>query len=89
MNLLKIIFILLAVGAGVWLLFWLVGFLSAILWYLLWVGLIAVGGFIGYKFLIGKADETPQLDEKKPTAISEMQDFDRALEDYKAKSLRK
>ncbi len=89
MNLLKFILILLAVGLGIWILFWLLGIVSALLWYLFWIGLIAFGGYVGYKLFLGKDDETPQLGEKKPTAISEMQDFDRALEDYKSKTLRK
>lgn len=89
MNFFKFLLFLLAVGLGVWLIFWLLGVISAVVWYLFWFGLIALGGYIGYKLFLDKMDETPQLEEKKPVSISEMQDFDRALEDYKRKSLSK
>ena len=87
MNFLKLILILLGLGLGVMLLFWLLGVVSTILWYLLWAGIIGVIGYAGYKLFLGKG-ETPQLEEKKPIAIAEIHDFDRALEEYKEKTLK-
>lgn len=89
MNFIKFILILLGIGLGVWLLFWLVGLISTILWYLIWIGLIAVGGYVGFKLFLEKDDETARLEERKPTAIAEMRDFDRALDEYKQKTLKK
>lgn len=89
MNFIKLILILLALGLGVILIFWLIGVVYSVLWYLLWLGLIALGGYAGYKFFLEKEKDVPQLEEKKPVAISELQDFDRALEEYKEKTFKK
>ena len=89
MKWLKFLLLLLAVGVGAYLLFYLIGFLYSILWYLFWIGLVAIGGTVGYKlFLSGSDDEKPQLEEKKPTAISEFDEADRALEEIKRKYLK-
>lgn len=89
MKWLKLILLLLAVGLGAYLLLYLFGILYSLLWYVFWIGLIAVGGTIGYKlFLSGGDDEKPRLEEKKPTAISEFEEADRALEEMKRKYLK-
>ena len=89
MKFLKFILLLLALGAGIFVLFWLIGIVSTLLWYLFWLGLVAIGGYAGYKFFLEKEKETPQLEEKTPIGISEMKDADRALEEYKRKYLPK
>ena len=90
MNFLKFILILIGIGLGIYLLFWIFfGIITTILWYAFWLGLIGLGGYAGYKLFLEKDDETPQLEERRPTAIAEIQDFDRALEDYKRKQLEK
>ena len=89
MKWLKLILLLLAVGLGAYLLLYLFGILYSLLWYVFWIGLIAIGGTVGYKLLLsGGDDEKPRLEEKKPTAISEFEEADRALEEMKRKYLK-
>ena len=90
MSFFKFILLLLGIGLGIYLLFWIFfGVITTILWYAFLLGLIGLGGYAGYKLFFEKDDQTPQLEEKRPTAIAEIQDFDRALEDYKRKQLEK
>lgn len=87
MNWLKILLIILAIGIGAYLLLWLFGIIYGLLWYIFWIGLIAVGGTVGYKLLFGKEEENiPQLEEKTPIGIAEIQNADRILEEYKRKN---
>ena len=81
--------LLAALGLGAYFLLWVVGFLYGMLSYIFWIGLIAIGGTIGYKlFLSGDSkDDVPQLEEKKPIGISEFDEADRALEEMKRKYL--
>ena len=86
MKIIKLIILLLAIGLGAYVLLWLFGFLASLLWYVFWIGLLVIGGTVGYKlFLGGKDDSQPQLEEPRPTAISELQNADRALSEYKEK----
>jgi len=88
MKILKFIALLLAIGVGAYLLLFLLGWVSALLWYAFWGGLLMIGAGVGYKlFLSGVTEDQPQLEEKKPTAISELENADRALEEYKQKYL--
>lgn len=88
MDWLKIILIALGLVVAVVLLFSLIGIVYTILWYLFWVGIIGAIGYAGYKFL-SKEKETPQLEEKMPIGISELNNADRELEEYKRKYLPK
>ena len=89
MNFWKFLLFLLILGVGVYVLFWVFGILATLLWYIVIFGIIAIGGYAGYKLLLsGGKEETPQLEQKKPVGIAEIQDFDRALEEYKSKSLK-
>ncbi len=86
MKIFKLILLLLAIGLGAYVLLWLFGIIAGLLWYAFWIGLLAVGAGVGYKlFLDGGKEDTPQLEEKRPTAISELQNADRTLEEYKRK----
>lgn len=88
MKIIKIILLLLAIGFGAYVLLWLFGIIASLLWYVFWIGLIAIGAGVGYKlFLSGGDEETPRLEEKKPTAISEMENAERTLEEYRKKYL--
>ena len=90
MKILKLIILLLAIGLGAYVLMWLFGVIASLLWYAFWIGLVLIGGAVGYKlFLSGGDEETAQLPEKRPTAISEIEDADRALEEYRQKYLPK
>ena len=88
MKIIKILLLLLAIGAGAYVLLWLFGIIASLVWYLFWIGLIAIGAGVGYKlFLSGGSEDTPRLEEKKPTAVSELENADRALEEYRKKYL--
>ncbi len=88
MKILKFLALLLAIGVGAYLLLVLLGWVSALLWYVFWIGLIAIGAGVSYKlFLSGSSEDTPKLEEKKPTAISEMENAERTLEEFKQKYL--
>ncbi|MDQ3131103.1 MAG: hypothetical protein M3Q99_10120 [Acidobacteriota bacterium] len=82
-------FILVAIGLYllVMLGFAVVGIVYSALWYLFLLGVIAVGSAVGYKLL--KKEEQPKLEDKTPIAIAEIQNADRALEEYKRKRLSK
>ena len=88
MKIIKLIILLLAIGLGAYVLLWLFGLIASLFWYIFWISLIAVGAGVGYKlFLTGDTEEKPKLQEKKPTAVSELENVDRALEEYKKKYL--
>lgn len=90
MNFIKFLLILLGIGLGIYLVFWILfGIVSTILWYAFWIALIGLGGYAGYKLFFEKDKETARLEEKKPIAIAEIQNFDRALEEYRRKQLEK
>ncbi len=56
------------------------------LWYLFFIGVLVLGGAVGYKVFTRKK-ESPQLKENTPTAIAEMDRADRVLEEYRRKYL--
>ena len=86
MKILKLIILLLALGLGAYLLLWIFGIIASLFWYLFLIALVAIGGTVGYKlFLGGDDEETPKLAEKRPTAISEIENTDRMLEEYREK----
>ncbi len=91
MSFWKFLLFLLILGVGFYLLFWIFGILAGLLWYAVIIGIILLGGYAGYKLFLsgGDEDEPPQLEEKKPVGIAEMQNLDRALEEYKKKTLDK
>lgn len=86
MKVLKILILLLALGLGGYLLLWIFGIIASLFWYIFWIALVVIGGTVGYKlFLSGDDDEAPKLQEKRPTAISEIENTDRMLEEYREK----
>lgn len=90
MKILKLIILFAAIGLGAYILLWLFGVIASLLWYAFWVALVLIGGAVGYKlFLSGGDEDTPKLPEKRPTAISELENADRALEEYRQKYLPK
>ena len=88
MNIIKIILVAVGLIIAVMLAFSIIGIVYSALWYLFLLGIVALGGAVGYKFLV-KDKESPQLEEKIPTTIAEMKNADRALEEYKRKYLPK
>lgn len=85
MNLVKIILIGIGIFIAVMLGFTLIGIISTALWYLFWIGVIAIAGTVGYKML--KKSQTAQIENKEPIAISELKNADKTLEEYKRKYL--
>jgi hypothetical protein len=88
MNWIKIILAALGLIFVAMILFWVVGIISAILWFVIWAGLIGVIGYGAYKFL-KKSEEKPKLEDKTPIAIAELKSVDRQLDEYKQKYLPK
>ena len=88
MNFIKLILIAIGLYLLVMLGFAVVGIVYSALWYLFWLGVIAIAGTIGYK-LLKKDAEQPRLEDKTPIAIAEMKNADRVLEEYKRKHLTK
>jgi 4-hydroxybenzoate polyprenyltransferase len=71
---------------GGYVLLWLLGVIAGLFWYAFWIGLLVIGGTVGYKlFLAGDDEEKPKLSQKQPTAISEMENTDRMLKEYREK----
>jgi hypothetical protein len=89
MDFIKIILAALGLLFAVLVIFWLIGFISTILWYLFWIGVIGAIGYAGYKLFLGKDEETPQLQDKMPIGIAEITNVDRQLEEYRSKHLPK
>jgi hypothetical protein len=88
MNIIKFILIALGLLTVGFLGYLLIGIISSLLWYAFVVGALGAIGYGGYK-LFKKFDDAPQLEGKTPVAISEMDNADRALEEYKRKYLPK
>ena len=88
MNWLKYILIALGLIFAGLLVFSVVGVIYHAIWYLVVIGVVAVGGYAGYQ-LFKKDGDLPQLEAKTPTAVSELKNADRALEEYKRKYLPK
>jgi len=88
MNFIKIILIAVGLIIAAILAFSIIGIVYSALWYLFLLGIVAVGGAVGYKFLV-KDKESPQLEDKTTVTIAEMKNADRALEEYKRKYLPK
>ncbi|MEP6903998.1 MAG: hypothetical protein ABJA66_19900 [Actinomycetota bacterium] len=89
MDTIKIILTVIGVIAVVVVGIWLIGIISALLWFGLWIGLIAAIGYGGYKLFFAKDKPIKQLEEKSSIAIADLKDTDRQLEEYKRKLLPK
>lgn len=88
MNYIKLILIVIGLILTAMLAFSIIGIVYSALWYLFLLGVVAVGGFVGYK-LLQKDGNAPQLEDKTPIGIAEMKNLDRELEEYKQKYLPK
>jgi len=88
MNFIKIILIAIGLVLAAILAFSVIGIVYSALWYLFLLGIVAVGGAIGYKLLV-KDKESMRLEDKTPITIAEMENADQALEEYKQKYLPK
>jgi hypothetical protein len=87
MNIIKFILIALGLFTFIFLAYFLIGLVSTLLWYAFVIGVLGAIGYGGYKLF--KKTEAPQIEGKQPVAISEMDNADRTLEEYKSKYLPK
>ncbi|MBA3631588.1 MAG: hypothetical protein H0W58_02065 [Acidobacteria bacterium] len=85
MNWTKIILIAIGIFIAVMLGFSLIGIIYSAFWYLFWIGVIAIAGTVGYKLL--KKTETKQIEDRQPIGISDLNNADKTLEEYKRKYL--
>ena len=85
MNWLKIILFGLILIFAVFLGLTVIGFLYSALWYLFWIGIILLGGYIGYK-IIGKGKNL-KLEGKEAVSQIELDNAKiiKSLDDYKKK----
>lgn len=85
MNWLKIILFALILVFAVFLGLSVIGFLYSALWYLFWIGVIAIGGYIGYKFLF-KGNKL-EIEGRDPISQIELENAKviKSLDDYKKK----
>ena len=88
MNYIKLILAAVGLILAAMLAFSVIGIVYSALWYLFLLGVVAIGGTIGYK-LLKKDDQQSQIEDKTPIAIADMQNADRTLEEYKRKYLPK
>ena len=89
MDWIKIILAALGLFFAIAIIFWLIGIISTILWYLFWIAVLGALGYGGYKLLFEKDSETARLEDKTPVGISGMDEVDRELEEIKRKYLPK
>jgi hypothetical protein len=87
MNIIKIILIAIGLLTVGFLGYLLIGIISSLLWYAFVLGALGAIGYGGYKLF--KKFDAPQLEGKQPVSIKEMDNADRALEEYKRKYLPK
>ncbi len=85
MNWTKILLIAIGIFIAVMLSFSLIGIIYSAFWYLFWIGVIAIAGTVGYKLL--KKTETKQIEDRQPIGISDLNNADKTLEEYKRKYL--
>lgn len=88
MNFIKLILIALGLILFGMLAFGVVGLIFNVLWYVLWIAVIALIGFVGYKML-KKDSDTARLEDKTPISIAGMENANRAFEDFRRKHLTK
>lgn len=87
MKLFKFIVAAIAVVLLVLLGFSVIGLVYSALWYLFWIGVVAIGGYAGYKFFLEK-DETELLGEGKPISDIELDKAKKVLDKYKEKFIK-
>jgi hypothetical protein len=65
-----------------------IGFIYQALWYLFWMAVVGIMGFVGYKWLT-KNSESKLLEDKTPISLAEMKNVNKAFEDFKRRHLTK
>lgn len=88
MNLVKVILAVIGLAVAAIIALSVVGIIYTAVWYLFLLGVVAIGGAVGYKFL-KKQEEPAKLENNVTVKIAEMKNADRTLEEYKRKYLPK
>ena len=65
-----------------------IGFIYNALWYLFWIAVVGIGGYVGYKWLTKNSDRS-LLEDKTPNSLAGMENVNKAFEDFKRKHLTK
>ena len=87
MNIIKIILAILGAIFGVMLVFWLLGIVYSLLWYVFWLGVVGALGYGGYKLFL-KA-ESKVLGSGSANELDDVRDFNMSWEEYDRKYLKK
>ena len=89
MDWIKILLAALGLFFAIAVIFWVIGIIGTILWYVFWIAILGAIGYGGYKLFLDKDRETAWLEDKTPVGISSMDNIDRELEEIKRKYLPK
>jgi hypothetical protein len=89
MKYIKLILLAIAIVFAVLLGFSIIGFIYSSLWYLFWVGVLVLGGYVAYRVV--KRGETRELEEGDSVSRLELENAKivKSLDDYKQKLRRK
>lgn len=86
MNWWKIILFAIVLVLAVYLGFTLVSFLFGIIWYLLFIGIIALGGYAGFKYLLNRdkkqiegVDNVSQIELDNAKIVRELEEIKRKI----------
>jgi predicted membrane protein len=81
MKVFKLILFAISLVLALMLAFSIIGIVYSVLWYLFWIGVLAIAGFAGYKLLT--KNDSPQLVSRNTAAEIEIESSRKALEKYK------
>jgi hypothetical protein len=87
-SFIKILFIAFGLILLGMLAFPIIGFIYNALWYLFWIAVVGIGGYVGYKWLTKNSDRS-LLEDKTPNSLAGMENVNKAFEDFKRKHLTK
>ena len=88
MNFIKFLLVVVGLILLGMLAFPLIGFIYNALWYLFWIAVLGIGGYVGYKILTKKSEKN-LLEDKSPYSLGGMDNVNKAFEDFKRKHLTK
>ena len=89
MDIIKLILLIIGVLAVLLIGYWLIGVIFGLFWLLVYAGVIGLVGYGGYKLFFDRSKGAHELEDRMPIGISEFDQNDRALEEYRRKYLPK
>jgi hypothetical protein len=89
MDIIKLILAAVGLLAVIVIGYWLIGVIFSLFWLFVYLGIIGLVGYGGYKLFFGPDPKEKALEDKMPISIAEMQGSERALEEYRRKYLPK